>query len=320
MHRNKRIALLLAGLLLLTACGEAEPAPAGQEPVPAEQTQTLETVEDNATPTCPYIAPTMATASFNESGAKGNAKCKIDLSGTANGYVAVSAKSDKRLKFQVVKGQTTYNYDIRSDGTPSIFPLQSGDGSYKFRVMENIHDSKYAELYATSASVKLSDQFAPFLRPSDYCKYNSSSLSVQKSAELAKNAGTALGLVTAVYDEICRTVRYDDYKASTVKSGYLPDPDETMRTGKGICFDYASLAAAMLRSQGVPCKLIFGYVSPNDLYHAWNMFWTAETGWVTVSYQVTGSQWNRLDLTFSANGADATFIGDGTNYAELYQY
>jgi hypothetical protein len=115
-------------------------------------------------------------------------------------------------------------------------------------------------------------------------------------------------------------VRYDDYKASTVKSGYLPDPDETMRTGKGICFDYASLAAAMLRSQGVPCKLIFGYVSPNDLYHAWNMFWTAETGWVTVSYQVTGSQWNRLDLTFSANGADAKFIGDGTNYAELYQY
>ena len=69
-----------------------------------------------------------------------------------------------------------------------------------------------------------------------------------------------------------------------------------------------------------PTKVIFGYVSPNDVYHAWNMFYTDETGWVTVDYKVSPSQWNRLDLTFSANGADGTFIGDGGNYAEVYIY
>jgi hypothetical protein len=76
----------------------------------------------------------------------------------------------------------------------------------------------------------------------------------------------------------------------------------------------------MLRSQGIPTKLIFGYVSPNDVYHAWNMFYTPETGWVTVSYQVSADSWNRLDLTFSANGADDSFIGDGGNYSDVYFY
>ena len=66
--------------------------------------------------------------------------------------------------------------------------------------------------------------------------------------------------------------------------------------------------------------MIFGFVSPDDLYHAWNMFYTRETGWVTVDYQVSEETWNRLDLTFSANGADGTFIGDGSNYTDMYYY
>ena len=93
-----------------------------------------------------------------------------------------------------------------------------------------------------------------------------------------------------------------------------------MNTGKGICFDYAALAASMLRSQGIPTKMIFGYVAPQGLYHAWNMFYTPQSGWVTVSFEVRGENWTRMDLTFSANGADATFIGDGSNYSDVYYY
>jgi hypothetical protein len=100
----------------------------------------------------------------------------------------------------------------------------------------------------------------------------------------------------------------------------VPDPDKTLADGKGICFSYASLAAAMLRSQGVPTKIIFGYVSPNDLYHAWNMFYTEEQGWVTAKFETAPGDWNRLDLTFSANGSDDKFIGDGGNYQDVYQY
>ncbi|MBR4485156.1 MAG: transglutaminase domain-containing protein [Erysipelotrichaceae bacterium] len=140
------------------------------------------------------------------------------------------------------------------------------------------------------------------------------------AGEFAAASTDALDYIGKVYKYVCENVKYDKEKAETVKSGYLPKPDETLKTGKGICFDYASLTASMLRSQGIPTKVIFGYVSPDDLYHAWNMFYTKETGWVSVEFKVNEKEWTRMDLTFSANGSDQKFIGDGSNYADVYQY
>ena len=268
----------------------------------------------------PYDAPPFADAVFHAELAEGTESVQMDLSALELGYVAVSATSEKRMKFQVIQGETTYTYDLASDGTPSFFPLQSGDGSYQFRVMENVEDNRYAEIYAAGQEVTLKDEFQPFLRPSDYVSYGKSSASVKKADELARNAADAMGVVTAVYDFICENVSYDLEKSATVTAGYLPNVDETLKAGKGICFDYAALAAAMLRSQGIPTKMIFGYVSPDDLYHAWNMFYTEEEGWVTVDYHVAPDSWNRLDLTFSANGESHGFIADGDNYTDLYAY
>ena len=186
--------------------------------------------------------------------------------------------------------------------------------------MENVTDKKYAEVYGCERSVTLLDEFQPFIRPNAYVPYNASSECVKKAAELSAGANSETEFVAAVYRYIGSSVKYDTHKAETVTSGYLPDPDETMRTGKGICFDYAALAASMLRSQGIPTKEIFGYVSPDGLYHAWNMFYTAESGWVTVSFETDKNDWNRLDMTFAANGADDKFIGDGSNYSDLYWY
>ena len=267
-----------------------------------------------------YTAPEFRDAAFHEAAAMLGDRVKLDVSCLDQGYVAVSAVSDMRLKFQVVKDETTYNYDLPSDGTPGIFPLQGGNGSYRFRVMENVVDKKYSELYSFTCDVWMQDEFQPFLRPSTYINYTRDSACVRKAAELAAGCSDELGLVSAVYNFVCSAVTYDREKAATVKSGYLPVPDETMNSGKGICFDYAALSAAMLRSQGVPTKMVFGYVAPDNLYHAWNMFYTEETGWVTAKFEVTGDSWVRLDLTFAANGANDQFIGDGSNYSDIYYY
>ena len=266
------------------------------------------------------FAAEFAGASFHEEAAEGNDAVKIDLSATSEGVVALSAVSSKKVKVQTLYGDVTYTYDLPNDGTPGIFPLQSGSGHYGFRVLENVTGTKYGILFQTEADVVMENEFQPFLRPSDYAYFTEDSACVKKAAELAAAAADANAFVTSVYDFVCSTVKYDQEKAMTVTSGYLPNPDETMATGKGICFDYASLAAAMLRSQGVPTKVIFGYVSPDELYHAWNMFYTEDSGWVTVDYQVSGESWNRLDLTFSANGADGQFIGNGSNYTDMFFY
>ena len=71
----------------------------------------------------------------------------------------------------------------------------------------------------------------------------------------------------------------------------------------------------MLRSQGIPTKIIFGYVSPGELYHAWNMFYTEETGWTKVEFKVNENDWSRIDLTFSASNASDDF-----KYTDVYTY
>lgn len=317
---KKAACLLLAMCLLLGGCASA--ADAAQAAVGQPQFGNLfggKSGKSDADAS-PYIAPPFADATFHGEKAAYPGEVQIDLSATADGYIGVSALSDKRLKFQVVKGDLTYTYNLANDGTPAIFPLQSGDGEYRLRVMENVVDSKYAELYVTGAYVTLTDEFAPFLRPSEYVNYSESSNCVKKAKELAQTAGTPLGLVGKVYEYVCKSVKYDTKLAETVQSGYLPVPDETMKRGKGICFDYAALSAAMLRSQGIPTKLVFGYVAPDNVYHAWNMFYTEESGWVTAKFEVTADTWVRLDLTFAANGANAKFIGDGSNYSDVYYY
>ncbi len=314
----RRVLLAAALMLLLCSCGGSAPSSAGETDASRAGSETL--LPKPPEEFTPYAAPPLLGAAFHVEAAAGENGALLDLSALADGYVAVSVEADARIKLQVKYGEETYNYDVASDGTPSCFPLQSGDGTYLFRVMKNVSESKYIEIYAKEADVKLKDGYQPFLRPSDYVNYSEDSACVQKARELAKQAPDALGLVGQVYAFVTGGVRYDTEKAQSVQSGYLPKPDETLATGQGICFDYAALAAAMLRSQGIPCKMIFGYVSPGNVYHAWNMFYTAKTGWVTVKFEVRGESWNRLDLTFAANGQDDVFIGDGSNYTDLFVY
>lgn len=310
--RNQRrvIGMLLALLLLIAGCdgGEQE---ASQSRAPEARDPEEKTV---------YTAPEISAAVFHRELAAGDEAAAIDVSAVSEGYVAVSARSQSRLKFQVIKDSVTYTYDLPNDGRETIFGLQSGDGSYRFRIMENVVDTSYIELFSTEAEVRLLDEFQPFLRTNQYADYSENSDCVKKARELAGEAGSQLEAAGNIYAYILDHITYDKEKAATVQSGYIPSPDETLETGKGICFDYASLAASMLRSQGIPTKIIFGYVAPEELYHAWNMFYTEESGWITVEFQVSGEKWNRMDCTFAANGADPSTIGSGENYTDLYVY
>ena len=276
--------------------------------------------ETPADPESSYEVPEFRDAVYDESSAQGNSEVLVDLSGVDEGYFALVCNSDAKTKLQVFKGDEVYTYDVVL-GKEQIFPLQMGNGTYTIKVMKNIVDTKYSELYCCTAEVDMADEFDPFLRPSQYADYDESSDCVKKAAEIAASSADGNGFITGVYDYVCKNITYDKKKAENIQSGYIPDPDSTLSEGKGICFDYASLAASMLRSQGIPTKIIFGYVGDSgDLYHAWNMYYTEESGWVAVEFEVSEDEWNRLDLTFSANGSDSRFIGDGSNYLDVYQF
>ena len=132
-------------------------------------------------------------------------------------------------------------------------------------VYENVSGTKYASVLSLSCDVTLTDEFAPFLRPNQYVDYASAPNSVAKAKELTAKSSTTLQKVEAVYSFVVKNLTYDKEKAANVQSGYLPVLDTVLSQKTGICFDYAALMAGMLRSQGVPCKLVVGYAG--TVYH-----------------------------------------------------
>lgn len=254
-------------------------------------------------------------------------KAEVDASNAAKGYITAryTANTEKRIKVTVAKDKTTYTYDLNNEGEIEVFPLQMGDGQYTIRVLENIADNRYSPVLTAKVDVTLESEFAPYLVPSQLVNYNMDSKVVKTAQEITQNAKTDLDKVAAVYKYIVANIKYDTEKANTVKSGYLPNVDEILDSSKGICFDYSALMASMLRSLGIPTKLVTGYVAPKSLYHAWNEVYIKNIGWVKVSGSIyfDGKNWSRMDSTFAASSSSkkmAEFIGNGKNYSKKYEY
>lgn len=266
------------------------------------------------------VPASIQPAAYDANAASVTAAGGIDTSHVSEGYVAASATNSARLKFQVVCGDASYNYDLPGDGTPIVCPLNMGDGSYTFRIMQNTSGNNYVEIASALAKVQMDDEFEPYLRPNQFCSFTDSSQCVQQARQLAADAANEGDVVRAVYQWVVGNITYDYDKAAELATatGYIPDPDATLAARSGICFDYASLSAAMLRSLRIPCQVITGYVSPDQLYHAWNMVYINGT-WVSVEFSINPDEWTRMDLTFAAAGSNST-TGDGTGYTDRYVY
>jgi len=246
----------------------------------------------------------------------------IDYSNAKDGYFMASYKGKfRQAKIQVAFGEPeeTYTYDLAPNAGFEAFPLTHGSGKYRIGVFLNIEGDQYMQAAQESISVRLRDRFSPFLRPSQLVDYSKSSAAVEKAAALCKGSKSDLGAVRKMYDFVVKNIKYDKDKARTVKSGYLPDIDETLRTGKGICFDYASLMTAMFRSQRIPTKLVMGYAG--KAYHAWIDCYVDGKGWI-VKIKFDGAGWYFMDPTFAAGGAhaDPNLVGEGDDYNPVYYY
>lgn len=180
-------------------------------------------------------------------------------------------------------------------------------------------EKTYTTLYSETLDVALENEFLPFLYPNQYVNFDPDSEAVGQGEKLAAGAAEDLDVVARVYEYVVSNISYDYELARTVQSGYLPDVDRTLATKKGICFDYAALMTAMLRSQRIPARLVIGYAG--DLYHAWISVYIDGRGWIHNIIYFDGVNWVLMDPTFAASGTDATeYVGDGGNYNQLYLY
>lgn len=254
----------------------------------------------------------------------GNDKAAIDYSNTADGYVMVKyLGTNEKVKIIIKEPSGTgYTYNLSLTGEYDVFPLSGGSGDYNISVYENVSENKYSTAFSIDIDAELTDEFEPFLRPNKYVNFSADGDVAKLAAQLGENCATTLDEIKAVYDYTVSNISYDYELAENVTSGYIPDLEAVLESKKGICFDYAALMTAMLRSLGVPTKLVVGYTG--SLYHAWISTYSEESGWVEASIYFDGSQWKLMDPTFAANADSdekiAEYIGNGDNYTAKYLY
>ncbi len=325
VHNLKKLFFLLLTVSLtaslLWGCAPSENKQAAQSPVSAVDIA-------NGTEEIPLAAgiPASEMADAVASGVSvySNAKVSLDYSNTADGYVMVKySGSNPKVKTQITgPSGVTYTYNQSLTDTYDVYILSDGSGSYKIAVYENTSGTSYSTAFSYTISVTLKDEFAPFLRSNKYVSYTSTSKAVTIAATLCKDKASMNDKIKAIYEYVVKNFTYDYTLAKTVKSGYIPDLDTVLTKNTGICFDYAAAMTAMLRSQGVPTKMVFGYTG--SAYHAWINTHSDESGWVTASIYFDGKDWKLMDPTFASTGKSSEeimkYIGNGTNYVAKYLY
>lgn len=246
----------------------------------------------------------------------------VDISNAGEGYIMVKySGTSPKVKLQITAPNgTKYTYNLTAGNDYEVFPLLDS-GSYTIGVLENASGNEYFYVLMQEINVEITNTFGPFLYPNQYVSFTQNSTCVAKAKELAANCMSDIDVVANIFEYVVNNIEYDYDLANNVKSGYLPTPDITLSTNKGICLDYSALMAAMLRSQGIPTRLEVG--NAGTVYHAWISTYISDIGWVSGIIYFDGTDWSIMDPTFAANNsakAVKEFIGDGENYSVKYIY
>lgn len=272
------------------------------------------------TPSAPTIYSNTPSGALTDS----NKLATIDYSNTSDGYVmAKYTGSVSLIKVQVTgPNGVTQTYTLSSDGSYGSFPLTGGNGSYQIDIYENVGGKSYALAHSFSFNVSVSNSLSPYLRPSAYVNFDSNNVAVKKASEICGSEMSDLEKVDQIYSWLVDNVSYDYDRAATVKGGALPDMNRVINNKKGICLDYAGTAAAMLRSQNIPTKMVVGYAGKQ--FHAWIEVYITGTGWVHGDVYFDGSGWKRMDPTYAASSKSSRdileFIENNGNYSISYLY
>lgn len=304
--------ILLCMSLVFCSCGAENKQSGGDSATKqSESSQDTKGSRDNT--------PVVLTGQADGTVTYGSESVTIDASHISEGYIMVSyTGTNEKVKLQITgPDEVVYTYDLHGDY--ETFPLTAGSGSYTVGVFENIEGTSYSTLFTQTIDVKIDDEFGPYLYANQYVNFDGDSKVVEKAEELSKPCNDDLEVIEQVYNYMISNFTYDYDKAESVQSGYLPDVDEVFEAQTGICFDYAAVMAAMLRSQRIPTRLEVGYAG--DVYHAWISTYIEEQGWVNGIIQFDGKNWELMDPTFaSTSSKPEDFITNTDEYITKFVY
>lgn len=211
-----------------------------------------------------------------------------------DGTVKLVYNNDYDVKVKLIvqlTGGTQYKYDIPKGSVDIKIPMTQGNGEYKFILCRNVSGTKYAVMQTVSVTQSLSSDNEAFLSSNYIIDWDKTNVAIKKAQSLA-GKGSDNDKIKYIYEFVVKNYSYDNAKAKNINdiaktAAYIPDVTNVYNAKKGICYDYSVLMAAMLRSVGVPTKVVTGYTPNAEVYHAWNNVYA-------------NSKWNVIDTTYDA--------------------
>ena len=235
---------------------------------------------------------------------------KFDISNASNGIVLIDYQGtlSTQIKVLVVKDKSRYIYTIKSRGIVTI-PLQLGSGFYQIQVLEEVELDKFGVMASVDLDIKNIDEVSMFSVSNIEIDLNTGTEALSHYTPALDLHSSIVDKVKALYNDIVAKYKYDYSKI--VPSEYTPSIDDMFKKKLGICFDYSVLFAGILRDSGISVKLVMGYSSEVEGYHAWNEIY------------VDGA-WYVFDLTFDSvyfqAGKIVDMVKDSTKYVQVKVY
>ena len=114
--------------------------------------------------------------------------------------------------------------------------------------------------------------------------------------EICAGCETDKEKVRAIYQWIMHNFEYNyDYYAFIQYFNVR----QTLRTHKGVCYDFSNLFAALCRSQSIPCCVVDGISYATAAQHTWNRVYYNNAWWdVDVTNDTTANQNNEIPYGF----------------------
>jgi hypothetical protein len=217
----------------------------------------------------------------------------LDSNQAAGSINLVGETQKEKIKLLVKKDQTStwMDVDVENGKFQENIWFTQGTGNYSISIMVHEQDRKYS--YGPTLNVENKGEVNKYLSPTKHVESDDEEI-VKLAQEITNVNETELEKAQAIYGWVTEHIVYDYDKYSKHQNS---DYDNnygavyTYETKKGVCYDYATLTAALARAVGIQTKVVKGEGSVGSFkgLHAWNEMYITEK-----------SQWIPVDTTFGA--------------------
>ena len=215
-----------------------------------------------------------------------------------------------------------------------VIPLTGGSGTYTIQISRKVdYDRRTPSLYTIYTAelhVTMDNEFAPYLNPNKYVNYTQDSEIVKIASALTENLGSTADKIAAIYNYVIDNYAYNesrdeailtDYEigVTMILGGYASEriSDAVLYENVYMQFDCAAYTAAMLRSQGIPSRVVVGDLTDDadPVITAWVEVYSDAQGWIDDDFYLKGENWVLIN---SFNTSVPVYDTENINYIFIF--